>query len=133
MDYTGNLNLFPAGAAKKTGISVKSGTFKSTQYVGATFDSDVTMQFDYDDGSHADLGTSDTVTYKYGAAGITAADDARLKAVPSPLTADVTGNHIYAIVGNFICDLDANDVDYKWRRAPTTAYDTAINFRICRC
>lgn len=137
LDYTGNLNLFPAGAAKKTGISVKSGTFKSTQYVGATFDSGVTMQFDYDDGSHADLGTSDTVTYKYGAAGITAADDARLKAVPSPLTADVTGNHIYAIVGNFICDLDALTVsDVKTTKvevvsgAPTTAYDgTAINFK----
>ena len=60
-----------------------------------------------------------------------------MKAVPSPLTADVTGNHIYAIVGNFICDLDALTVsDVKTTKvevvsgAPTTAYDgTAINFK----
>lgn len=137
LDYTGNLNLFPAGAAKKTGISVKSGTFKSTQYVGATFDSGVTMQFDYDDGSHADLGTSDTVTYKYGAAGITTADDAGLTAIPATLTSDVNGKHIYAIVGNYICDLGALTVsDVKTTKvevvsgAPTTAYDgTAINFK----
>ena len=136
MKINNSLNLFPAGAAKKTGISVKSGTFKSTQYVGATFDSGVTMQFDYNDGSHEDLGTSDTVTYKYGAAGITAADDARLKAVPSPLTTDVNGNHIYAIVGNFICDLGALTVsEIKTTKitvsgAPTTAYDgTAIDFK----
>lgn len=133
---TTSLQLFPAGAARKTGISVKSGTFKSTQYVGATFDSGVTMQFDYDDNSHADLDTSDTVTYKYGAVGITAADDARLKAVPSPLTTDVNGNHIYAIVGNFICDLGALTVsEIKTTKitvsgAPTTAYDgTAIDFK----
>lgn len=137
LDYTGNLNLFPAGAAKKTGISVKSGTFKSTQYVGATFDSGVTMQFDYDDGSHADLGTSDTVTYKYGAAGITTADNAGLTVVPTTLTSAVNGKHIYAIVGNFICDLGALTVsDVKTTKvevvsgAPTTAYDgTAINFK----
>ena len=134
---TTSLQLFPAGAAKKTGISVKSGTFKSTQYVGATFDSGVTMQFDYDDGSHEDLGTSDTVTYKYGAAGITAADDAGLTAIPATLTSDVNGKHIYAIVGNYICDLGALTVsDVKTTKvevvsgAPTTAYDgTAINFK----
>ena len=131
------VDIFPAGAAKKTGISVKSGTFKSTQYVGATFDSGVTMQFDYDDGSHADLGTSDTVTYKYGAAGITTADDAGLTAIPATLTSDVNGKHIYAIVGNYICDLGALTVsDVKTTKvevvsgAPTTAYDgTAINFK----
>ena len=134
---TTSLQLFPAGAARKTGISVKSGTFKSTQYVGATFDSGVTMQFDYDDGSHADLGTSDTVTYKYGAAGITTADDAGLTAIPATLTSDVNGKHIYAIVGNYICDLGALTVsDVKTTKvevvsgAPTTAYDgTAINFK----
>ena len=137
MKINNSLNLFPAGAAKKTGISVKSGTFKSTQYVGATFDSGVTMQFDYNDGSHEDLGTSDTVTYKYGAAGITAADDAGLTAIPATLTSDVNGKHIYAIVGNYICDLDALTVsDVKTTKvevvsgAPTTAYDgTAINFK----
>lgn len=134
---TTSLQLFPAGAAKKTGISVKSGTFKSTQYVGATFDSAVTMQFDYDDGSHEDLGTGDTVTYKYGAAGITAADDAGLTAIPATLTSDVNGKHIYAIVGNYICDLGALTVsNVKTTKvevvsgAPTTAYDgTAINFK----
>lgn len=137
LDYTGNLNLFPAGAAKKTGISVKSGTFKSTQYVGATFDSGVTMQFDYNNGSHEDLGTGDTVTYKYGAAGITAADNAGLTVVPTTLTSAVNGKHIYAIVGNYICDLGALTVsDVKTTKvevvsgAPTTAYDgTAINFK----
>ena len=137
MKINNSLNLFPAGAAKKTGISVKSGTFKSTQYVGATFDSGVTMQFDYNDGSHEDLGTSDTVTYKYGAAGITAADDAGLTAIPATLTSDVNGKHIYAIVGNYICDLGALTVsDAKTTKvevvsgAPTTAYDgTAINFK----
>lgn len=137
MKINNSLNLFPAGAAKKTGISVKSGTFKSTQYVGATFDSGVTMQFDYNDGSHTDLGTSDTVTYKYGAAGITAADDAGLTAIPATLTSDVNGKHIYAIVGNYICDLGALTVsDVKTTKvevvsgAPTTAYDgTAINFK----
>lgn len=131
------VDIFPAGAAKKTGISVKSGTFKSTQYVGATFDSGVTMQFDYNDGSHTDLGTSDTVTYKYGAAGITTADDADLTAIPATLTSDVNGKHIYAIVGNYICDLGALTVsDVKTTKvevvsgAPTTAYDgTAINFK----
>ena len=131
------VDIFPAGAAKKTGISVKSGAFKSTQYVGATFDSGVTMQFDYNDGSHEDLGTSDTVTYKYGAAGITAADDAGLTAIPATLTSDVNGKHIYAIVGNYICDLGALTVsDVKTTNvevvsgAPTTAYDgTAINFK----
>lgn len=131
------VDIFPAGAAKKTGISVKSGAFKSTQYVGATFDSGVTMQFDYNDGSHEDLGTSDTVTYKYGAAGITAADDAGLTAIPATLTSDVNGKHIYAIVGNYICDLGALTVsDVKTTKvevvsgAPTTAYDgTAINFK----
>lgn len=137
MKINNSLNLFPAGAAKKTGISVKSGTFKSTQYVGATFDSGVTMQFDYNDGSHEDLGTSDTVTYKYGAAGITAADNAGLTVVPTTLTSAVNGKHIYAIVGNFICDLGALTVsDVKTTKvevvsgAPTTAYDgTAINFK----
>lgn len=135
MKINNSLNLFPAGAAKKTGISVKSGTFKSTQYVGATFDSGVTMQFDYDDSSHADLDTSDTVTYKYGAAGITAADDSGLTAIPATLTTDVNGKHIYAIVGNFICDLGALTVseikttEITVSGAPTTAYDgTAINF-----
>ena len=130
------VDIFPAGAAKKTGISVKSGTFKSTQYVGATFDSGVTMQFDYNDGSHEDLGTSDTVTYKYGAAGITAADNAGLTAIPAKLTTDVNGKHIYAIVGNFICDLGALTVsEIKTTKitvsgAPTTAYDgTAIDFK----
>lgn len=137
MKINNSLNLFPAGAAKKTGISVKSGTFKSTQYVGATFDSGVTMQFDYNDGSHEDLGTSDTVTYKYGAAGITTAADAGLTAIPATLTSDVNGKHIYAIVKNFICDLGALTVsDVKTTNvevvsgAPTTAYDgTAINFK----
>lgn len=56
------------------------------------------LQFDYDDSSHADLDTSDTVTYKYGAAGITAADDSGLTAIPATLTTDVNGKHIYAIV-----------------------------------
>lgn len=132
---TTSLQLFPAGAARKTGISVKSGTFKSTQYVGATFDSGVTMQFDYDDSSHADLGESDTVTYKYGAAGITAADNAGLTNIPATLTTDVNGKHIYAIVKNFICDLGALTVseikttEITVSGAPTTAYDgTAINF-----
>lgn len=137
MKINNSLNLFPAGAAKKTGISVKSGTFKSTQYVGATFDSGVTMQFDYNDGSHTDLGTGDTVTYKYGAAGITAADNAGLTVVPTTLTSAVNGKHIYAIVGNYICDLGALTVsDVKTTKvevvsgAPTTAYDgTAINFK----
>lgn len=131
------VDLFPAGAAKKTGISVKSGTFKSTQYVGATFDSGVTMQFDYNNGSHEDLGTGDTVTYKYGAAGITTAADAGLTAIPATLTSDVNGKHIYAIVGNYICDLGALTVsDVKTTKvevvsgAPTTAYDgTAIDFK----
>lgn len=133
---TTSLQLFPAGAARKTGISVKSGTFKSTQYVGATFDSGVTMQFDYDDSSHADLDTSDTVTYKYGAAGITAADNAGLTPVPATLTTDVNGKHIYAIVKNFICDLGALTVseikttEITVSGAPTTAYDgTAIDFK----
>ena len=131
-----NLDIFPAGAATRTGISVKSGTMASTQFVGDVFKPGVTMQYDLSDAKHEDLDTSDTVTYKYGAAGITAADDARLKAVPSPLTADVTGKHIYAIVGNFICDLGALTVsEIKTTKitvsgAPTTAYDgTAIDFK----
>lgn len=132
-----NLDIFPAGAATRTGISVKSGTMASTQFVGDVFKPGVTMQYDLSDAKHEDLDTSDTVTYKYGAAGITAADDARLKAVPSPLTADVNGKHIYAIVGNYICDLGALTVsDVKTTKvevvsgAPTTAYDgTAINFK----
>lgn len=135
LDYTGNLNLFPAGAAKKTGISIKSGTTKSPQFVGEAFTTDVKLQFDYDDSSHADLGTSDTVTYKYGAAGITAADNAGLTAIPATLTTDVNGKHIYAIVKNFICDLGALTVseikttEITVSGAPTTAYDgTAINF-----
>lgn len=135
LDYTGNLNLFPAGAAKKTGISIKSGTTKSPQFVGEAFTTDVKLQFDYDDSSHADLGTSDTVTYKYGAAGITAADNAGLTAIPATLTPDVNHKHIYAIVGNFICDLGALTVseikttEITVSGAPTTAYDgTAINF-----
>lgn len=134
VDFRG-VDILPAGAARKTGISVKSGTFKRTQYVGATFDSGVTMQFDYDDDSHADLGTSDTVTYKYGAAGITAADNAGLTAIPATLTTDVSGKHIYAIVGNFICDLgeltvsEIKTTEITVSGAPTTAYDgTAINF-----
>ena len=131
-----NLDIFPAGAATRTGISVKSGTMASTQFVGDVFKPGVTMQYDLSDAKHEDLDTSDTVTYKYGAAGITAADDARLKAVPSPLTTDVNGNHIYAIVGNFICDLGALTVsEIKTTKitvsgAPTTAYDgTAIDFK----
>lgn len=130
-----NLDIFPAGAATRTGISVKSGTMASTQFVGDVFKSGVTMQYDLSDAKHEDLDTSDTVTYKYGAAGITAADDARLKAVPSPLTTDVNGKHIYAIVKNFICDLGALTVseikttEITVSGAPTTAYDgTAINF-----
>ncbi|MFR7719987.1 MAG: S-layer homology domain-containing protein, partial [Hominilimicola sp.] len=135
LDYTGNLNLFPAGAAKKTGISIKSGTMASTQFVGDVFKPGVNLQFDYDDSSHADLDTSDTVTYKYGAAGITAADDSGLTAIPATLTTDVNGKHIYAIVKNFICDLGALTVseikttEITVSGAPTTAYDgTAINF-----
>lgn len=130
------VDIFPAGAAKKTGISVKSGTMASTQFVGDVFKPGVDLQFDYSDGSHTDLGESDTVTYKYGAAGITAADNAGLTAIPAKLTTDVNGNHIYAIVGNFICDLGALTVsEIKTTEitivsgAPTTAYDgTAINF-----
>lgn len=130
------VDIFPAGAAKKTGISVKSGTTSSPQLVGNVFETGVKLQFDYNDGSHEDLGTSDTVTYKYGAAGITTADDAGLKDIPSPLTTDVSGKHIYAIVGNFICDIGALTVDeikiikITVNGVPTTAYDgTAINFK----
>lgn len=136
LDYTGNLNLFPAGAAKKTGISIKSGTMASTQFVGDVFKPGVNLQFDYDDSSHADLGESDTVTYKYGAAGITAADNAGLTNIPATLTTDVNGKHIYAIVKNFICDLGALTVseikttEITVSGAPTTAYDgTAIDFK----
>lgn len=132
---TTSLQLFPAGAARKTGISIKSGTMASTQFVGDVFKPGVNLQFDYDDSSHADLDTSDTVTYKYGAAGITAADDSGLTAIPATLTTDVNGKHIYAIVGNFICDLGALTVseikttEITVSGAPTTAYDgTAINF-----
>lgn len=133
---TTSLQLFPAGAARKTGISIKSGTMASTQFVGDVFKPGVNLQFDYDDSSHADLGTSDTVTYKYGAAGITAADNAGLTAIPATLTPDVNHKHIYAIVGNFICDLGALTVsEIKTTKitvsgAPTTAYDgTAIDFK----
>lgn len=137
LDYTGSLDLFPAGAATKTGISVKSGSLKTPQYVGGTFTSGVTLQFDYSDNSHKDLGTSDTVTYKYGAAGITAATSSSLTEVPTTLTSAVNGQHIYAIVGNYIYDLGALTVsDVKTTKvevvsgAPTTAYDdTAIDFK----
>ena len=136
MKINNSLNLFPAGAAKKTGISVKSGTMASTQFVGDVFKPGVNLQFDYNDSSHTDLGESDTVTYKYGAAGITAADNAGLTAIPATLTTDVNGKHIYAIVGNFICDLGALTVsEIKTAEittvsgAPTTVYDgTAIDF-----
>lgn len=132
-----NLDIFPAGAATRTGISVKSGTMASTQFVGDVFKPGVTMQYDLSDAKHEDLDTSDTVTYKYGAAGITAADNAGLTNIPATLTTDVNGKHIYAIVGNFICDLGALTVsDVKTTKvevvsgAPTTAYDgTAINFK----
>lgn len=130
-----NLDIFPAGAATRTGISIKSGTMASTQFVGDVFKPGVNLQFDYDDSSHADLGESDTVTYKYGAAGITAADNAGLTNIPATLTTDVNGKHIYAIVKNFICDLGALTVseikttEITVSGAPTTAYDgTAINF-----
>lgn len=132
---TTSLQLFPAGAARKTGISIKSGTMASTQFVGDVFKPGVTMQYDLSDAKHEDLDTSDTVTYKYGAAGITAADDSGLTAIPATLTTDVNGKHIYAIVGNFICDLGALTVseikttEITVSGAPTTAYDgTAINF-----
>lgn len=135
MKINNSLNLFPAGAAKKTGISVKSGTMASTQFVGDVFKPGVNLQFDYNDSSHTDLGESDTVTYKYGAAGITAADNAGLTNIPATLTTDVNGKHIYAIVKNFICDLGALTVseikttEITVSGAPTTAYDgTAINF-----
>ena len=131
-----NLDIFPAGAATRTGISVKSGTMASTQFVGDVFKPGVTMQYDLSDAKHEDLDTSDTVTYKYGAAGITAADNAGLTAIPATLTTDVNGKHIYAIVGNFICDLGALTVsEIKTTKitvsgAPTTAYDgTAIDFK----
>ena len=94
------------------------------------------MQYDLSDAKHEDLDTSDTVTYKYGAASITAADDSGLTAIPATLTTDVNGKHIYAIVGNFICDLGALTVsEIKTTKitvsgAPTTAYDgTAIDFK----
>ena len=130
-----NLDIFPAGAATRTGISVKSGTMASTQFVGDVFKPGVTMQYDLSDAKHEDLDTSDTVTYKYGAAGITAADDAGLTAIPATLKTEVDGKHIYAIVGNFICDLGALTVsEIKTTKitvsgVPTTVYDgTAINF-----
>lgn len=136
LDYTGNLNLFPAGAAKKTGISIKSGTMASTQFVGDVFKPGVNLQFNYDDGSYKDLGESDTVTYKYGASGITSADDAGLTPVPATLTTDVNRKHIYAIVGKFICDLgeltvnEIKTTNITVSGAPTTAYDgTAIDFK----
>lgn len=134
VDFRG-VDILPAGAARKTGISVKSGTMASTQFVGDVFKPGVNLQFNYDDGSYKDLGESDTVTYKYGAAGITAADNAGLTPVPATLTTDVNGNHIYAIVGNFICDLgeltvsEIKTTEITVSGAPTTAYDgTAINF-----
>lgn len=130
-----NLDIFPAGAATRTGISVKSGTMASTQFVGDVFKPGVTMQYDLSDAKHEDLDTSDTVTYKYGAASITAADDSGLTNIPATLTTDVNGKHIYAIVKNFICDLGALTVseikttEITVSGAPTTAYDgTAINF-----
>ena len=133
---TTSLQLFPADAAKKTGISVKSGIMASTQFVGDVFKPGVNLQFDYDDSSHADLGESDTVTYKYGAAGITAADNAGLTNIPATLTTDVNGKHIYAIVGKFICDLgeltvnEIKTTNITVSGAPTTAYDgTAIDFK----
>lgn len=131
-----NLDIFPADAATRTGISVKSGTMASTQFVGDVFKPGVTMQYDLSDTKHEDLDTSDTVTYKYGAAGITTTGDAGLKDIPATLTSDVNGKHIYAIVGNFICDLGALTVsEIKTTKitvsgAPTTAYDgTAIDFK----
>ena len=135
VDFRG-VDILPAGAARKTGISIKSGTMASTQFVGDVFKPGVNLQFDYDNGSHADLGASDTVTYKYGAAGITAADNAGLTAIPATLTPEVNGKHIYAIVKNFICDLGALTVseikttEITVSGAPTTAYDgTAIDFK----
>lgn len=44
-----NLDIFPAGAATRTGISVKSGTMASTQFVGDVFKPGVTMQYDLSD------------------------------------------------------------------------------------
>ena len=135
VDFRG-VDILPAGAARKTGISIKSGTMASTQFVGDVFKPGVNLQFDYDDSSHTDLGESDTVTYKYGAAGITAADNAGLTAIPATLTPEVNGKHIYAIVKNFICDLGALTVseikttEITVSGAPTTAYDgTAIDFK----
>lgn len=135
VDFRG-VDILPAGAARKTGISIKSGTMASTQFVGDVFKPGVNLQFDYDDSSHTDLGESDTVTYKYGPAGITAADNAGLTAIPATLTPEVNGKHIYAIVKNFICDLGALTVseikttEITVSGAPTTAYDgTAIDFK----
>ena len=135
VDFRG-VDILSAGAARKTGISIKSGTMASTQFVGDVFKPGVNLQFDYDDSSHTDLGESDTVTYKYGAAGITAADNAGLTAIPATLTPEVNGKHIYAIVKNFICDLGALTVseikttEITVSGAPTTAYDgTAIDFK----
>ena len=134
VDFRG-VDILPAGAATRTGISVKSGTMASTQFVGDVFKPGVTMQYDLSDAKHEDLDTSDTVTYKYGAAGITAADDPGLTDIPATLTADVNGKHIYAIVGNFICYLGAlivsevKTTEITVSGAPTTAYDgTAIDF-----
>ena len=75
----------------------------STQFVGDVFKPGVTMQYDLSDAKHEDLDTSDTVTYKYGAAGITAADNAGLTNIPATLTTDVTvSTYMQSLVTTYV-------------------------------
>lgn len=96
-DYTGDLDLFPAGAATINGITKKDGSF-GTQYVGQAFDKGTyTLKYTTDQADvYKDLGADDVVKYYYGETGKTAVGD--LTEMPNALTTDLNGKKIYAVV-----------------------------------
>lgn len=117
------IDLFPAGAATKTGLTTGTSTNASdcsiaTQYVGKAFDkTGLKFAYTYSDSTKKDVAEAD-ITYKWATVNtITSKDDSNLKAMPTDkwTSADVTSatakKYLYAIAGDYI--VCAGEMDVK--------------------
>lgn len=110
----GVVDLFPAGAATKTGLTTGTSTNASdcsiaTQYVGKSFDkTGLKFAYTYSDSTKKDVAEAD-ITYKWATVNtITDKTDSQLQAMPtgnwasSDVTSSTAKKYLYAIAGDYI-------------------------------
>ena len=101
---TSGVDFFPAGAPVKNGI--KADGTKKEYVAGDTLDYGK-VQYTTDQSEvYLELGAGDTVELYYGEAGKTTAADAKAlsKIEDGKATADMNGQHLYIVVGDYVYD-----------------------------